>query len=380
MNKFILQQVSIVGVVLVVSFGVVLEAKGEQSGSSPESGADSRIKAVYDSVAGLSHGSEAAGAWGDWGAWWNRIRSAAEWVPAGNATVAQVLNGTTFYKDSRSKLTGTMTDRDGDNASSAQAAAASVNYFTALTGFYDADDRVSATDAQVAALDSDIATGNIKSGVDIFGVSGNSNVVDTTSGDAVAGDLTSGKVAWVDGSEVTGSAAAIDYSQQSLMEYDDYEDPDSTSEELIWTNPATNVYQDGRTGLFWSNSLGTYTNIFPDQDHSTCDFFSTTPRGSYDGSDADCGNAINACGTLSLDANGGGAETDWYLPSQKEFQQAYIDGIYNQDATWATTGYFWSSTEQSGNSANAWRVTLYNGYTITNIKTNGTNVRCVRRD
>jgi hypothetical protein len=366
---------------LVVSLGLVLEVKAEQSGSSPESGADSRIKAVYDSVAALSHGSEAAGAWGNWGAWWNRIRSAAEWVPAGNATVAQVLSGTTFYKDSRSELTGTMTDREGDSASSAQAAAASVNYFTALTGFFDGNDRVSATDAEVAALDSDIATGNIKSGVSIFGVSGNSNVVDTTSGDAVAGDLASGKLAWVDGSEITGSAAAgIDYSQQSLVAYDDYEDPDNTSEEATWTNPATNVYQDGRTGLFWSNSLGSYTNIFPNQDHSTCDFFSTTPRGIYAGADADCGNAINACGTLSLDANGGGAETDWYLPSQKELLQAYIDGIYNQDASWVTTGSFWSSTEISNSSARAWFVYLYRGLTYYGDKPNSNDVRCVRRD
>ena len=41
--------------------------------------------------------------------------------------------------------------------------------------------------------------------VTIFGVAGNSNVVDTSSGDATAGDMLSGKKAWVDGSEVTGN-------------------------------------------------------------------------------------------------------------------------------------------------------------------------------
>jgi hypothetical protein len=48
-------------------------------------------------------------------------------------------------------------------------------------------------------------TGNIRSGVTIFGVSGDPNVVDTSSGDAAAGNILSGKKAWVDGSEVTGT-------------------------------------------------------------------------------------------------------------------------------------------------------------------------------
>lgn len=79
----------------------------EQSGSSPESGATSRIKTIYNSLVALSHGSESAGGWGDWGTYWNRIRSAAEWVPSGNATEADVASGKTFYKDSRVQQTGT---------------------------------------------------------------------------------------------------------------------------------------------------------------------------------------------------------------------------------------------------------------------------------
>jgi len=54
-------------------------------------------------------------------------------------------------------------------------------------------------------LESYLATGNIRAGVNIFGVAGKPEVVDTTSGDAGAGDLLSGKKAWVDGAEVTGS-------------------------------------------------------------------------------------------------------------------------------------------------------------------------------
>ncbi|GAI90279.1 unnamed protein product, partial [marine sediment metagenome] len=81
----------------------------EQSGSSPDSGATSRIKATYDSINTLLHGSESAGGWGDWGTWWNRIRSAGEWVPDGTAAVGEVPSGLTFYAgDSRSQKAGTL--------------------------------------------------------------------------------------------------------------------------------------------------------------------------------------------------------------------------------------------------------------------------------
>ncbi len=58
------------------------------------------------------------------------------------------------------------------------------------------------------AADADLIASNIKSGVNLFGVDGDGNVVNTSSGDAAAGDILSGKIAWVDGTEITGSAAA----------------------------------------------------------------------------------------------------------------------------------------------------------------------------
>ena len=79
----------------------------EQSGSSPDSGATSYIKATYDSIVALGHGSVSAGSWGDWGSYWNRIRSAAEWLPSGNATVTDVVTGKTFNNNSRTQATGT---------------------------------------------------------------------------------------------------------------------------------------------------------------------------------------------------------------------------------------------------------------------------------
>jgi hypothetical protein len=59
------------------------------------------------------------------------------------------------------------------------------------------------------AGDEDLVSTNIKSGVNIFGVAGDSNVVDTSSGDAVAADLSTGKTAWVDGAAIAGSAVSV---------------------------------------------------------------------------------------------------------------------------------------------------------------------------
>ncbi|HOV29764.1 MAG TPA: DUF1566 domain-containing protein [Candidatus Dojkabacteria bacterium] len=138
------------------------------------------------------------------------------------------------------------------------------------------------------------------------------------------------------------------------------------------------VWKDERTGLYWSPRQGSMSNEFT---IITCDFFTTTPRGNYSGSDPDCGNAINTCATLSLDADGDGTnETDWYLPTQIEMMQAYIDGIYavtNKD--WVTENNFWSSTESKSNSGDAYPVYLSHGYTYFYFKTDTLSTRCVRR-
>lgn len=55
--------------------------------------------------------------------------------------------------------------------------------------------------------DADLMAGNIRSGVSIFGVAGDPNVADTSTGDATAADIVAGKVAWADGFELTGTAA-----------------------------------------------------------------------------------------------------------------------------------------------------------------------------
>jgi len=209
-------------------------------------------------------------------------------------------------------------------------------------------------------------------------------------GTAAESDVVSGKTFYSNSrTKKTGTAPSpIDFSLEQYVQYDDAHASDYTGEESTWIKTSSasgaNVYQDTRTGLYWSSSIGSYTNSFSSPSTGKCDFFSATPRSSYgtSGTDPDCGNAINACAVLSLSSKDGqSADTDWYLPSQKELKWAYKDGIYNQtSSSFTTTSNFWSSTEDSGSSTNAWYETLSNGHAYDDYKTDSRAVRCVRRD
>ena len=59
----------------------------------------------------------------------------------------------------------------------------------------------------LSTVDADLATANIKAGVTVFGIVGKTEVVDTTEAvtPAAEGDIALGKVAWVNGTKVTGT-------------------------------------------------------------------------------------------------------------------------------------------------------------------------------
>ena len=195
----------------------------------------------------------------------------------------------------------------------------------------------------------------------------------------------------------------VDYSLQGYSTRDNFAGTynggvgpeDYMEEESEWVDYSVDtntVWKDERTGLYWSADRGVLTaNNFT---LSTCDFFTSEPRSSYDGSDLDCGgtieapHAINYCATLDY-----GGRSDWYLPSQQELMQAYIDGMYNQAGetpeeaatfTWRTTGgggyYSWSSSEVSGSPTRVWYVRPGYGGTANGDKTGTYAVRCVARD
>lgn len=58
-------------------------------------------------------------------------------------------------------------------------------------------------------IDNNIVEGNIKSGVSILGVQGSSKVLDTTDSNATAGDIVTGKTAFVNGQKITGNYTGI---------------------------------------------------------------------------------------------------------------------------------------------------------------------------
>ena len=115
-------------------------------------------------------------------------------VPSGGtATSTNVLSGKTYFGDSQtdwSLQTGSM----ADNGTFSLTASSTDQSITG--GYYSGGTLLG---------DADLITTNIKSGINIFGINGDSNVVDTSSGDAVAGDLLSGKIAWAGGLSIIGT-------------------------------------------------------------------------------------------------------------------------------------------------------------------------------
>ncbi len=67
-------------------------------------------------------------------------------------------------------------------------------------------------ETKLEKIDSDLNSDNIKTGVTIFGISGNANIIDSSSGnvDASADDLLIGKKAWVSGQLIVGTGKAFE--------------------------------------------------------------------------------------------------------------------------------------------------------------------------
>jgi hypothetical protein len=123
---------------------------------------------------------------------------------------------------------------------------------------------------------------------------------------------------------------------------------------------------DNSTGLLWSlpcDGLGCST--FNDASLSTY---------SWDNS-----RAINNGKTAAaLCSSGDHGQTGWFLPSQKQTMQAYIDGSYGNLETTGVYRYYWSATTASTLTTTAWVYYLSNGSTQNTAKTAAYYVRCVR--
>jgi len=118
---------------------------------------------------------------------------------SGNATASDLLSGKTAAVDA-GEITGTMVDR-GTVSTDITTKAQQV---TIAEGHHSGSGIVKISATEQAK----IIAGNIKCGITLLGQAGSSNVVDTSAGDAVAGDILSGKKAYVDGALVTGNIAS----------------------------------------------------------------------------------------------------------------------------------------------------------------------------
>lgn len=116
----------------------------------------------------------------------------------------QALSGYYFYKSDGTKTQGSIATKTSSDLT------ASTLTVTAPAGYY-------ASAASKTLTDASLVSSNIKSGATIFGVSGASNVIDTTlaSGAAAAANILSGYSAFVNGSKVDGSASMVTVSQDS---------------------------------------------------------------------------------------------------------------------------------------------------------------------
>ncbi len=148
----------------------------------------------------------------------------------GTAAAAEVLSGKTFNSANGIGLAGTMTN----NGAVSQSLGINGTY-TIPAGYHNGSGKVTqsvttktaatytpgTTDQTIAAGqylsgtqtiagDADLVSGNIKSGVNIFGVAGSSAVVDTTeaTNPIAAASVLSGKIGYVNGSKVTGTIAS----------------------------------------------------------------------------------------------------------------------------------------------------------------------------
>ena len=99
--------IGVITLTLVFSVSMwVSYAYGEQVAGSSESGSDSYVKLLYADLQASDLGSDSATP--DRGSYWNRFKTAAQWVPTGTVTAADVVSGKTFYNSSRTPQTGTL--------------------------------------------------------------------------------------------------------------------------------------------------------------------------------------------------------------------------------------------------------------------------------
>jgi len=245
----------------------------------------------------------------------------------------------------------------------------------------------------LSTVDTDLATGNVKSGVNIFGVIGTytgigGNVQDTSSGNATAADIASGKKAWVNGVEITGTAspAAVAKTGQTIC-YDvgglpnpcalTGHDGDKLAG-VTWPNPrftdnSNGTVTDNLTGLIWLKNA----NCFAQKNWTMAL------------------SEANGLASPSCDLSDGSTAGDWRLPNRTELT-SLINSEYDNPALsnaagtakWSEGSAFsgvqaddyWSSTTRAGITLDAWGIDFDYGDVFYGSKTYANYVWPVRSE
>jgi hypothetical protein len=247
--------------------------------------------------------------------------------PTGDAVAADVLKGKTFSNKDEIGVTGTLQTQTLSDTTTAVSA-----------GFYNATD--------LATVDSDLTTGNIKSGTTIFGVTGTY---------PLAGVVITG--------QTTSYATGDDGNLQKGV----------TRPNPRFTDNGDGTVTDNLTGLIWlknANCFGvqTWANALSSSN----------------------GLANGACGLTD-----GSSAGDWRLPNRNELDSlidlAYFNPSLSNDAgtgQWTSgadsafsgvqSSYYWSSSTCAFSTTNAWLVSLNVGIVNYSDKTNTYDVWPVR--
>jgi hypothetical protein len=338
----------------------------------------------------------------------NEIMAVAPQVDGTNgATAAQVMSGRTYW-GLQSGAWGLQTGTMPDNG--AVSLVPTTMQQAIAMGYHNGSGTV--------AGDAGLVSGNVRSGASIFGVAGDPNVVNTASGDAAAADILSGRVAWVDGSEVTGSMpdnGAVTLTpattqQTIVVGYHDGSgyvagDADLTAGNIKGgvsvfgvdgtlygplprtgqtTSYATGDDGDLEVGVAWpgprfiTGTTGVVTDTLTGLiwlEHANCFGLRTWAQALADANTLNSGE----CGLGDSSVEG-----DWRLPSAQELQSLVHYGVFDPAVpntagtgkwsegdpfTAVRSDSYWSSSTMAASASYAWNVPMGDGSVRGNLKT-----------